>query len=299
MVLGVPPIEGDLVTGCLPEELAWCRVAPPSLRVEVPNNMSATQAEARIDELWEEYVSTRDQELRNKLLLYYSPLVKYVASRLAAGLPQNVQHEDLVSYGWFGLIDAVQRFELEREIKFETYAMQRIRGAILDELRKSDWVPRSVRQKARSIEKAMAKLEGKMGRTASEDELAGALEWSIPQLHKTLTEIHHAGIIAFDELVGAAGKSDAAMALGGHHCRRRRRSRLASTRSESFAGILAEAINSMSDREKWVLMLYYYERFTLADIGKVLSVTESRVCQIHTKAVMQLRVILKRRMSDR
>ncbi len=260
--------------------------------------MSATQAEARIDELWEEYVSTRDQELRNKLLLYYSPLVKYVASRLAAGLPQNVQHEDLVSYGWFGLIDAVQRFELEREIKFETYAMQRIRGAILDELRKSDWVPRSVRQKARSIEKAMAKLEGRMGRTASEDELAGALEWSIPQLHKTLTEIHHAGIIALDELVGAAGKSDAAMALvdtiadGGE-------GPVGEYEKRELRGILAEAINSMSDREKWVLMLYYYERFTLADIGKVLSVTESRVCQIHTKAVMQLRVILKRRMNDR
>jgi RNA polymerase sigma factor for flagellar operon FliA len=298
MVLGVPPIELARDRSS-PEERAWCRAIFRPYGWRYRQQMSTTQAEARIDELWEEYVSTRDQELRNKLLLFYSPLVKYVASRLAAGLPQNVQHEDLVSYGWFGLIDAVQRFELEREIKFETYAMQRIRGAILDELRKSDWVPRSVRQKARSIEKAMAKLEGRFGRTASESELAEALEWSVPQLNKTLSEIHHAGIIALDEIVGSSGKqSDAAMAL-------------VDTIADSGEGpvgeyeknelraILADAINGMSDREKWVLMLYYYERFTLADIGKVLSVTESRVCQIHTKAVLQLRVVLKRRLNDR
>ncbi|MDH4144405.1 MAG: RNA polymerase sigma factor WhiG [Acidimicrobiia bacterium] len=259
--------------------------------------VTLTQDDVKIGELWEEFCRNEDQEIRNKLLLYYAPLVKYVASRVAAGLPQNVQHEDLVSYGWFGLIDAVQRFEPAREIKFETYAMQRIRGAILDELRKSDWVPRSVRQKARSIEKAMAKLEGKLGRSANDEELCEELEVTMAQLHKMLTEISNAGIIALDEVLGPHGRQGEALAL-------------VDTLADSSDGpmgqyekrelkqILATAINNMGDREKWVLMLYYFERFTLADIGKVLSVTESRVCQIHTKAVMQLRIQLSRRLTD-
>ena len=254
--------------------------------------------EQPVDELWRQYAVTKRKDLRDQLLVYYAPLVKYVASRLAAGLPQNVEQADLVSNGWFGLIDAVDRFDPSRGNKFETYAMQRIRGAILDELRSNDWVPRSVRQKARSIEKAMAKLEARLGRTPSEAELASELEVPLAQLNAMFTQISNAGVVALDEVLGGAG-GDRGDAVA-----------LVDTLADSAEGpvgqyerhelkqILAAGINSMSDREKWVLMLYYFERFTLADIGRVLNVTESRVCQIHTKAVMQLRMYLNRRLSD-
>lgn len=253
--------------------------------------------EQRIDDLWRHYADNRHKETRDQLLVYYAPLVKYVASRLAAGLPQNVEHADLVSNGWFGLIDAVDRFDPARGNKFETYAMQRIRGAILDELRSNDWVPRSVRHKARTIEKAMAKLEAELGRTPSESELAAELEVPLTQLHQMFTQIANAGVVALDEVLGASGERSDAIAL-------------VDTLADAAEGpvgqyerhelkqILASAINSMGDREKWVLMLYYFERFTLADIGRVLNVTESRVCQIHTKAVMQLRLYLNRRLGE-
>jgi RNA polymerase sigma factor for flagellar operon FliA len=253
--------------------------------------------EQRTEQLWEEYAQTRRKDIRDQLLVYYAPLVKYVASRLAAGLPQNVEQSDLVSNGWFGLIDAVDRFDPGRGNKFETYAMQRIRGAILDELRSNDWVPRSVRQKARAIEKAMAKLEGKLGRTPTEAELATEIDVPVSQLHSMFTQISNAGLVALDEVLGGGGERGDALTLV---------DTLADTsdgplghveRSE-LKQILAAGINGMGDREKWVLMLYYFEKFTLADIGRVLNVTESRVCQIHTKAVMQLRMYLNRRLSD-
>jgi RNA polymerase sigma factor for flagellar operon FliA len=259
--------------------------------------MVALEAEIRVDELWREYVATRDHEVRNQLLVYYSHLVKYVASRLASSLPQNIEHGDLVSNGFFGLIDAVDRFDPDRGNKFETYAMQRIRGAILDELRSNDWVPRSVRQKHRAIEKAMAKLEGRLGRTPTERELAPEAGMTIIQLQHALTQISNAGLVALDEVVTSASGHSESLALidtlpdrsdgpAGHYERR------------EMKEILAAAIDSMGDREKWVLLLYYFERFTLADIGKVLNVTESRVCQIHTKAVMQLRLHLQLRMNN-
>jgi RNA polymerase sigma factor FliA len=244
--------------------------------------------EQRAEQLWQDYTRTRRKEIRDQLLVYYAPLVKYVASRVAAGLPQNVEQSDLVGNGWFGLIDAVDRFDPGRGNKFETYAMQRIRGAILDELRSNDWVPRSVRHKARTIEKAMAKLEAKLARTPTETELAEEMDVPLSQLHAMFTQISNAGLVALDEVLGGSGERGDALAL-------------VDTLADSSDGpmghvernelkqILAAGINGMGDREKWVLMLYYFERFTLADIGKVLNVTESRVCQIHTKAVIQLR----------
>ncbi len=257
----------------------------------------ALEADTRVEELWQEYVVTHDQGIRNQLLVYYSHLVKYVASRLASSLPQNVEHADLVSNGFFGLVDAVDRFDPSLGNKFETYAMQRIRGAILDELRSNDWVPRSVRQKHRTIEKALAKLEGDLGRTPTEAELAEEAGMTINQLHHAFTQISNAGLVALDEVVTSASSRSESVALidtlpdrsdgpSGQYERR------------EMKEILADAIDSMGDREKWVLLLYYFERFTLADIGKVLNVTESRVCQIHTKAVMQLRLHLQRRLSD-
>jgi RNA polymerase sigma factor for flagellar operon FliA len=238
-----------------------------------------------IAELWRAYVAAPSREVRDRLILHYSPLVKYVAGRVGAGLPANVEQSDLVSYGIFGLIDAIEKFDLDRGLKFETYAMSRIRGAILDELRANDWVPRSVRAKARAVETAFAKLEGNLHRSPTETELAGELGYSAETLQAVLGQVSLTGIVALDEMLGDRAES----------------ATLADTLADSSAGPgalfemsemrgqLAAAIERMPDREKIVLTLYYFENLTLAQIGEVLKVTESRVSQIHTRAVLHLR----------
>lgn len=255
----------------------------------------AVELDERVEALWGEYAATKAHDTRDRLIVHYAPLVKFVASRLAAGLPQNVEQADLVSYGIFGLIDAIDRFDPERGNKFETYAMQRIKGAILDELRSYDWVPRSVRAKARSIEKGLAKLESELGRTPNEIELAGELGISVNQLQTMLSQISGVGLIALDEMLSGSGERNESLALidtipdGGD-------GPVSLYETKEIKQLLAQGINSMNEREKLVLVLYYFEHFTLAEIGKVLGVTESRVCQVHTKAVMQLRLFLQRRL---
>ncbi len=242
----------------------------------------------QIERLWADYKSTGDQVLRDRLILHYSPLVKYVAGRVAVGLPQNVEQADLVSYGIFGLIDAIDKFDLARGYKFETYAIARIKGAILDELRSIDWVPRSIRSKARMLEKAYAKLESELHRTPTDEELAAELDLTDDQLQTTLSQISFVGLVALDEMLSVSGDRGESVTLGdtiadAHD------GPVAVYEVEEMRHILAEAINRMPEREKIVLTLYYYEGLTLAEIGEVLGVTESRVCQIHTKAVLQLR----------
>jgi RNA polymerase sigma factor FliA len=214
--------------------------------------------------------------------------VKYVAGRVAVGLPQNVDQADLVSYGIFGLIDAIDKFDLQRGYKFETYAIARIKGAILDELRSIDWVPRSVRAKARALEKAYAKLEGSLHRTPNDAELADELGVSDEQLQSTLGQISFVGLVALDEMLSVGGERGESMSLG-DTIADPGEGPVAAYEVEEMRHILADAINRMPERERLVLTLYYYEGLTLAEIGDVLGVTESRVCQIHTKAVLQLR----------
>jgi RNA polymerase sigma factor for flagellar operon FliA len=241
-----------------------------------------------IQELWVEFKKTASPEARERLILHYAPLVKYVAGRVATGLPATVEQADLVSYGMFGLIDALEKFDLERAIKFETYAIPRIKGAIIDELRAMDWVPRSVRFKAREIEKAYADVEARLKRAPTEKEIAEHLGISRSELHEMVSQISFVSVMALDEVVAtgedrgegitlldtlADGGLDPGAGLEGQETR----------------GMLAAAINSLSEREKIVVTLYYFEGMTLAEIGEILGVTESRVCQIHTKAVHQLR----------
>jgi RNA polymerase sigma factor FliA len=246
------------------------------------------QPPGQIDRLWVDYKDSGDQEIRDQLILHYSPLVKYVAGRVAVGLPQNVEQSDLVSYGIFGLIDAIDKFDLSRGYKFETYAIARIKGAILDELRSIDWVPRSVRAKARALEKAYAKLESELHRTPSDDELATELDISDDQLQTTLSQISFVGLVALDEMLSVGGDRGESLTLG-DTIADSGESPVQAYEVEEMRHILADAIGNMPDREKTVLTLYYYEGLTLAEIGQVLGVTESRVCQIHTKAVLQLR----------
>ncbi|HEX9992205.1 MAG TPA: RNA polymerase sigma factor WhiG [Acidimicrobiales bacterium] len=243
---------------------------------------------AHIERLWSAYKDAARPDLRDQLILHYSPLVKYVAGRVAVGLPQSVEQADLVSYGIFGLIDAIDKFDPARGYKFETYAIARIKGAILDELRSIDWVPRSVRAKARSLEHAYAKLEAELHRTPSDEEVAAELDMSEDQLQATLSQISFVGLVALDEMLSSGAERGESVTLGdtiadaGH-------GPVAAYEVEEMRQILAAAINRMPEREKIVLTLYYYEGLTLAEIGEVLGVTESRVCQIHTKAVLQLR----------
>ncbi len=239
-----------------------------------------------IDTLWSRFKETGDEAAREGLILHYSALVKFVAGRVGSGLPRTVDQNDLVSYGVFGLIDAIDKFEPERGFKFETYAIPRIRGAILDELRALDWVPRSVRARAREIERTITELEHKLGRAPSDDEIASAMDVPVDQLRDHLGEISVSGFVALDESPGHTGE---APSLGERLPDPRGISPEAAFADVENKRLLADAINRLPERDRLVLTLYYYEGLTLAEIGGVLGVTESRICQIHTKSVMSLR----------
>ena len=249
--------------------------------------MSA-DARSDVERLWQSYKASGQREVRDRLILHYSPLVKYVAGRVAIGLPQSVEQSDLVSYGIFGLIDAIEKFDLDRGYKFETYAIARIKGAILDELRSIDWVPRSVRAKARAIEQAYGKLESTLRRAPSDDELAAELDMTDDQLQSALGQISFIGLVALDEMLSVGDRGDT-VTLGDLVASDPEEAPGVAFEVEEMRTFLADAISRMPEREKVVLSLYYYEGLTLAEIGSVLGVTESRVCQIHTKAVLQLR----------
>ena len=238
---------------------------------------------------WEDYKRTGERMVRDQLIVRYAPLVKFVAGRVAVGLPQSIEQADLVSYGMFGLIDAIEKFDIGRNIKFETYAVTRIKGAIVDELRSVDWVPRSVRAKAREVERSLASLESRLRRSPTDSELAVELGMSETDLQQMLTQISFVGIVALDDVIGAGARERGEASTLGDTLPDRGQGPVAAYEVEEMKQILVGAINHLAEREKVVLTLYYYEGLTLANIGKVLGVTESRVCQIHTKAVLQLR----------
>ena len=238
---------------------------------------------------WEEYKTEGRLSAREALILNYSPLVKYVAGRVAVGLPANIEQADLVSYGIFGLIDAIEKYDLGREIKFETYAISRIRGAIIDELRAIDWVPRSVRFKAREIEKAYTALENKLKRPPSDPEIAAELDMSITELNNIYSQLSNVSLVALDELMSVEGDRGDKLSLVETLKDTRTTGPVESVEADEMKNILTGAINRLPEREKIVITLYYYEGLTLAEIGKVLGVTESRICQMHTKAVLAMR----------
>ena len=215
--------------------------------------------------------------------------MKYVAGRVGVGLPPNIEQADLVSYGIFGLIDAIQKFDLERAIKFETYAISRIKGAIIDELRSIDWIPRSVRYKAREVEKAYAALEARLHRTPTEAEVAAELGIALEDLHTIFSQVSFVNVVALDELLTSGGEKGDKLSLVDTLEDTKAEDPVQAFESEETKYLLAKAINTLPEREKIVVTLYYYEGLTLAEIGQVLGVTESRICQMHTKAVLQLR----------
>ena len=241
-----------------------------------------------IQTLWTDFRRTGDQSARDRLILNYSPLVKYVAGRLGAGLPTHVEESDLVSYGLIGLIGAIERFDPTREIKFETFAISRIRGAIIDELRALDWVPRSVRSRARDIERAIGQLEAQLHRAPTDEEIARKLDITYEELEDSLDEISRSSIIALDELWTVTGTGDQISLIDTLEDPDSIDPQRNLTDIELRQAI-AEAISSLPEREKIVVTLYHYEELTLREIGDVLGVTESRVSQLHTKAILRLR----------
>ena len=245
--------------------------------------------EEAIAELWRDFKETADPRLRERLILHYSPLVKYVAGRVGVGLPPNIEQADLVSYGIFGLIDAIEKFDITRAIKFETYAISRIKGAIIDELRAIDWIPRSVRYKAREVEKAYAALEARLHRTPTEPEVAEELGIGLDELHQIFSQVSFVNVIALDELLNVGGERGDKLSLVDTLEDTKAEDPVMAFETEETKYLLARAINTLPEREKIVVTLYYYEGLTLAEIGQVLGVTESRICQMHTKAVLQLR----------
>jgi RNA polymerase sigma factor for flagellar operon FliA len=243
-------------------------------------------------ELWRRCKLDGDERARERLVVAYSPLVKYVAGRMASGLPSHVEESDLISYGLLGLIGAIERFDPDREIKFETFAVSRIKGAIIDELRSLDWVPRSVRSRAREIEVAHAKLENELQRAPSEEEMAESLDMSVEELRAALLEIANSSVLALDDLWSVADPGGGQVSLLDTIRDPNATDPQEELDAAEFKDRLADAIEGLPDRERLVIALYYYENLTLREIGEVLGVTESRVSQLHTKAVLGLRANL-------
>ena len=263
--------------------------AIPGLDKGVEDALETNVKAIELRDLWRRFKGTGDVHARERLVIAYSPLVKYVAGRMASGLPAHVEEADLISYGLVGLINAIERFEVEREIKFETYAITRIKGSIIDELRSLDWVPRSVRARAREIERANAKLEHQLQRAPTDEEMAAELKMGVDEFQDALVQISNSTIAALDELWSVSDSSGDAVSLLDTLTDESAPDPAAVMDQTDLKDRVADAIARLPEREKLVVALYYYENLTLREIGEVLGVTESRVSQLHTKAVLRLR----------
>jgi RNA polymerase sigma factor for flagellar operon FliA len=241
---------------------------------------------------WQLFKAGGDRLVRERLILHYAPLVTAVAGRVGMRLPAMVEQADLVSYGMFGLIDAIEKYEPGRSVKFETYASARIRGAIIDELRAMDWIPRSVRTKARAVDRAYAELESELHRVPTESEVAARLQMDIRELRALFTQLSTVNVAALDELLGAGEDRGDRLSLLDTLGDDRTPDPENSFEAQETKFLLARAIDQLGEREKLVLVLYYYEGMTLAEIGRVLGVTESRISQMHTAAMLRLRARL-------
>lgn len=243
------------------------------------------------DDLWNEFKKTRSPALRDKFIRQYMPLVKYVAGKVATGMPSNVEFDDLVGFGQFGLLDAINKYDTSKNVKFKTYAVTRIRGAIFDELRQIDWVPRSVRQKSREIEDAIVTLEAKLGRTATDTEIAQSLNMSEEDYHRTVMKVSGTSVLSLND-VWYAGDDNDNMSIGNNIESPSSLNPDVIAEREEIRKVIAEAISELPEKEKMVIVLYYHEDLTFKEIGEVLDVSESRISQLHTKANLRLRAKL-------
>ncbi|MDR0909764.1 MAG: RNA polymerase sigma factor WhiG [Spirochaetaceae bacterium] len=258
---------------------------------EAARTAEAEQAAALVEQetqKWRDYIATKDQKIRDYFAVQYAPLVKYVAGKVAVAMPHSVEYDDLVGFGTFGLLDAIEKFDPDKKVKFKTYAVTRIRGAIFDGLRSIDMVPRSIRQKAREIEGIIGELESHLGRTASDSEIAAAMGISESEYTKTLMKISATSVISINDVWYAGDDSDR-VSVGDTIESPASLNPDVQVEREEIRQIIIQAIKELPDKEKKVLVLYYYEDQTLKEIGKILDVTESRVSQLHTRAILRLR----------
>lgn len=240
-------------------------------------------AAADRDKMWSEYSKQKTPQLREKLIIEYSGLVKVVAGKLSMYLGYNVEYDDLVGYGVFGLIDAIDKFDYGKGIKFETYASLRIRGEILDQIRKMDWIPRTVRQKQKQLDMAYRKIEEKTGRLATDEEIAEELGITIEELLNMQNETKVSNIISLDEYM-EQGDSKVEPVETKDYMQPDR-----VVEKEELKKLLLEVLETLTDKEKKVILLYYYEEMTLKEISNVMDVSESRVSQLHSKALIKMR----------
>lgn len=248
-------------------------------------------AQRREDGLWARYRDGRDTRIRDRLVEQYAPLVKYVAGKVAANLPQSVEYDDLVGYGVFGLFDAIEKFDPDKHVKFKTYAVTRIRGAMYDHLREMDWVPRSVRQKAKEIEQAVMVLESKLGRPAADSEIAASMGLDDGEFARLMGKIASTAILSLNDIWNSDSDHEK-ICIGESIESPRGLNPDSSIEREEIRRVIKQAINELPEKEKKVLVLYYYENLTLREIGQILEVTESRISQLHTKAIIRLRAKL-------
>ncbi|HHW02840.1 MAG TPA: FliA/WhiG family RNA polymerase sigma factor [Thermoanaerobacterales bacterium] len=237
----------------------------------------------RVDKLWLDYNDTKDKKIKEELVLSYIPLIKHIVNRMAISLPSYIDTEDLISYGVFGLLQAIERYDVTCGVKFETYAYARIKGSIIDELRKLDWVPQNIRKKAKLLQKAYAELEQRLGRTVKDEDLCEYLNLSIDELQDLYNKIAFTTVVSFDDLLfnedseGESGRPDVAV------------------EKKEVKRLLGQAINRLPYQERLVVTLYYYEGLTLKEISKVLELSQGRISQLHTKAILRLRGSLSRK----
>ncbi|MBD5477144.1 MAG: FliA/WhiG family RNA polymerase sigma factor [Lachnospiraceae bacterium] len=245
--------------------------------------------EAGKKKLWEEYAKTQSPELREKIILEYAPLVKVVAGRLSMYLGYNVEYEDLVSYGIFGLIDAIDKFDCMKDVKFETYASLRIRGAILDQIRKMDWIPRTIRQKQKKIDSVIREIEARSGRNATDEEIAEGLGISGDEYVEWQSQMKITNVVSLNEFLeqGSEVSNDAS-----HTKSTQFDSPEEVLERDELKRILAEALELLTEKERKVIVLYYYEELTLKEISSILEVSESRISQLHTRALQKMKTKL-------
>ena len=243
--------------------------------------------EAARERLWMDYSRLHTQEIRDSLIVEYAPLVKVVAGRLCMYLGSNVEYDDLVGFGVFGLIDAIEKFDTRKNIKFETYASLRIRGEIIDQIRKSDWIPRTIRQKQKQLDAVMKDIEAKKGRQATDEEIAEALGISPDELVNWQAQMNLTNVVSLDEFVDAGMEiSDA------NSYNRRYTSPEENMERSELKSMLEEAIDQLTEKERSVILFYYYEELTVKEIAQVMEVTESRVSQLHTKALQKMKKVM-------
>jgi RNA polymerase sigma factor FliA len=240
-------------------------------------------------DIWKQYSDTKDPSIREKLILEYSHLIKFVAGRLSIYFGSNVEYDDLVGFGVFGLIDAIDKFDVNKGVKFETYASLRIRGSIIDSIREMDWVPRSLRQKSKELEKIYFEVENDLGHSASDKEVADRMGISVNEFGKLLNDVNLSSMVSLEEFLEQNYEIgvDVPNLNKDDHPEKY-------VEINEIKDILGDAVNKLPEKEKTVISLYYFEELTLKEISAILKVSESRISQLHTKAVMRMRGKLAR-----